>query len=122
MKDSKSISLALCMLAAGLLSCTSPPPSPEPNQPAVTSYTVEEAEKEREQLISTYIESDLYTGFESEADGVNHMAFVTEDVKSTIEFYTQVIRLKLLRIRTMDGDPQSTQVFFDMGRVSSWRF
>jgi len=104
------------MLAVGLLSCTSSPPSPEPSQPAVTSYTVEEAEKEREQLISTYIEDDLYTGFESEADGVNHMAFVTEDVESTIEFYTQVIRLKLLRIRTMDGDPQSTQVFFDMGR------
>jgi catechol-2,3-dioxygenase len=77
---------------------------------------VEEAEKEREHLISTYIENELYTGFESSADGVNHMAFVTQDVEATIEFYTQVIRLKLLRIRTMDGDPQSTQVFFDMGR------
>ena len=44
------------------------------------------------------------------------MAFVTDDLEATIEFYTEVVRLKLLRVRAMDGDPSSTQVFFDMGR------
>jgi catechol 2,3-dioxygenase-like lactoylglutathione lyase family enzyme len=117
MKHSKSISFVLVMVAAGLPMCAPPPtPPPESNQPAAPTYTVQEAEAEREHLISNYIENDAYTGFESEADGVNHMAFVTRDVEGTIEFYTQVIRLKLLRIRTMDGDPQSTMVFFDMGR------
>jgi catechol-2,3-dioxygenase len=77
---------------------------------------LKDAENEREHLINTYIQNDAYTGFETEADGVNHMAFVTQDVAGTIEFYTQVIRLKLLRVRAMDNDPQSTQVFFDMGR------
>ena len=108
--------LAVALLVAGLLRCASPPPPSEPSPPAASAYTVEDAEKERQHLISSYIGNDLYTGFESEADGVNHMAFVTRDVEGTIEFYTQVTRLKLLRIRTMDGDPQSTQVFFDMGR------
>lgn len=111
------IALAICVLTAVLLGCASPPQPPESNRlAAATTYTVQEAEEERSNLISNYIENDAYTGFESEADGVNHMAFVTRDVESTIEFYTQVIRLKLLRVRTMDGDPQSTQVFFDMGR------
>lgn len=80
------------------------------------AYTVEEAEKEREDLIARFVKDDKYTGFESEADGVNHLAFITEDLEGTIEFYTQVIRLKMLRVRAMDNDPQSTQVFFDMGR------
>ena len=115
MKDISPIPLVLYVLTAVLLGCGSPPP-PESDGLAATTYTVQEAEAERMHLISNYIEDDAYTGFESEADGVNHMAFVTSDVESTIEFYTQVIRLKLLRIRTMDGDPQSTQVFFDMGR------
>ena len=115
MKDVNTIPLVLCVLTAVLLGCGSPPP-PESNRTSATTYTMQEAEEERTHLISNFIEDDAYTGFESEADGVNHMAFVTSDVESTIEFYTQVIRLKLLRIRTMDGDPQSTQVFFDMGR------
>lgn len=117
MKDIIPIPLAFCVLISVLLGCASPPPPPESNQfEEATTYTVQEAEEERRNLISNYIEDDAYTGFESETDGVNHMAFVTRDVENTIEFYTQVIRLKLLRVRTMDGDPQSTQVFFDMGR------
>ena len=116
-KHISPIPLVLCALTAVLLGCAPPPQPPESNRlAAATTYTVQEAEEERSNLISNYIEDDAYTGFESEADGVNHMAFVTRDVESTIEFYTQVIRLKLLRVRTMDGDPQSTQVFFDMGR------
>ncbi len=38
------------------------------------------------------------------------------NLDKTIEFYTQVIRLKMLRVRAHDEDPRSTQVFFDMGR------
>lgn len=78
--------------------------------------TLQEAEKEREHLIQSYIQNQRYTGFESQADGVNHLAFIARDLEETIEFYTQVVGLKLLRVRTMDGEPESTQVFFDMGR------
>ena len=75
-----------------------------------------DGEKERDTLVARYIDNDTYTGFETEADGLNHLAFITEDLEGTIEFYTELIRLKLLRVRAMDGDPSSTQVFFDMGR------
>jgi catechol 2,3-dioxygenase-like lactoylglutathione lyase family enzyme len=80
--------------------------------------TLEQAEAERTRLIDKYIvqHADKYGGFESAAGGVNHLAFLTDKLDETIEFYTQVIRLKLLRVRVDDGDARSTQVFFDMGR------
>src|SRR5882724_2276908 len=80
--------------------------------------TLQEAETERTQLIEKYIvrSAEKYGGFESAAGGVNHLAFLTDRLEETIEFYTQVVRLKLLRVRVDDGDARSTQVFFDMGR------
>ena len=80
--------------------------------------TLQDAEAERSQLIEKYIvrSAEKYGGFESAAGGVNHLAFLTDKLEDTIEFYTQVVRLKLLRVRVDDGDARSTQVFFDMGR------
>lgn len=74
------------------------------------------AAAERDRLIEKYVRSESYSGFESEADGLNHLAFAAKDLDETIEFYTQVVGLKLLRVRPLDGDPASTMVFFDMGR------
>ena len=78
--------------------------------------TETQAQAERESLVERFIKKPAYTGFESEASGVNHLAFISADLEKTIEFYTQVIRLKMLRVRAHDADPCSTQVFFDMGR------
>jgi catechol 2,3-dioxygenase-like lactoylglutathione lyase family enzyme len=84
--------------------------------PASPPLETIDGEKERDTLVARYIDNDTYTGFETEADGLNHLAFITNNLEQTIEFYTELIRLKLLRVRAMDGDPSSTQVFFDMGR------
>lgn len=70
----------------------------------------------RDRLIEKYVRSERYSGFESQADGLNHLAFVAKDLDETIEFYTQVVGLKLLRVRPLDGDPASTMIFFDMGK------
>jgi len=82
------------------------------------AVTLQQAETERNRLIEKYIvgSAEKYGGFESAAGGVNHLAFLTDKLDETIEFYTQVVRLKLLRVRVDDGDARSTQVFFDMGR------
>jgi len=77
---------------------------------------VRDAETERERLIQRYIKDKRYSGFETQADGINHLAFVAKDLDATIEFYTQIVGLKLLRVRTLDGDSKSTMVFFDLGR------
>lgn len=78
--------------------------------------TKAEAELEREQLIAKYIRNKKYSGIETQADGVNHLAFIARDIEATIEFYTQIVGLKLLRVRPLDNDPGSTMVFFDLGR------
>jgi catechol 2,3-dioxygenase-like lactoylglutathione lyase family enzyme len=82
------------------------------------AITLKQATEERTRLIDHFIKGSAkkYGGFESAAGGVNHIAFLTDKLEETIEFYTQVIRLKLLRVRVDDGDARSTQVFFDMGR------
>lgn len=82
------------------------------------AVTLKEAEAERSRLVDHFIRKSAkkYGGFESAAGGVNHLAFITNKLEETIEFYTQIIRLKLLRVRVDDGDSRSTQVFFDMGR------
>ena len=77
---------------------------------------IRDAEAEREHLIQKYIKDKRYSDFETQADGINHLAFVAKDLDETIEFYTQVVGLKLLRVRTLDGDEKSTMVFFDLGR------
>lgn len=74
------------------------------------------AAAEREHLIEKYVRDSRFSGFESQADGLNHLAFIAKDLEATIDFYTQVVGLKLLRVRPLDGDPDSTMVFFDMGR------
>jgi catechol 2,3-dioxygenase-like lactoylglutathione lyase family enzyme len=80
------------------------------------ALTETEARAERESLVERFIKNDAYTGFETQADGMNHLVFITDDLDRTIEFYTQVIRLRMLRVRAHDADPCATQVFFDMGR------
>lgn len=80
------------------------------------TITVADAEKEREHLIQKYIKDPRYSDIETQADGVNHLAFIAKDLDATIEFYTKIVGLKLLRIRTLDGDAKSTMAFFDLGR------
>lgn len=77
--------------------------------------TTEMAEQARKQLIEKYILNPDYSDIKTQANGVNHLAFITNKVDETIEFYTKIVGLKLLRIRPLDGHPESTMIFFDMG-------
>jgi glyoxylase I family protein len=78
--------------------------------------TTRDAEVEREELVRKYIGNKRYSGRETQAHGLNHLAFVAKDLDETVEFYTQVVGLKLLRVRPLDGDPRSTMIFFDLGK------
>jgi catechol 2,3-dioxygenase-like lactoylglutathione lyase family enzyme len=78
--------------------------------------TAEEAGKDRDRLIEKYINNDEYSNIETQADGLNHLAFATDKIDETINFYTKIVGLKLLRIRPLDNDPRSTMIFFDLGR------
>jgi catechol 2,3-dioxygenase-like lactoylglutathione lyase family enzyme len=80
------------------------------------SITAEEAGKIRDRLVEKYIRNEEYSNIETQADGINHLAFATDKIDETIDFYTKIVGLKLLRIRPLDNDPRSTMIFFDLGR------
>ncbi|MBT6273223.1 MAG: VOC family protein [Chromatiales bacterium] len=47
--------------------------------------------------------------------GVDHLALICSDVEATIEFYTQVLQMRLTRIVQNRDDATSTHIFLDMG-------
>ncbi|MEW6296492.1 MAG: VOC family protein [Thermodesulfobacteriota bacterium] len=47
--------------------------------------------------------------------GVNHLALVSSDMNRTVQFYTQVLGLRLVRAQRNDDDPSSRHYFFDLG-------
>lgn len=47
--------------------------------------------------------------------GVHHLALVCSDLQQTIEFYTDVLKMPLVKIVPNRDEPTSTHVFFDMG-------
>jgi catechol 2,3-dioxygenase-like lactoylglutathione lyase family enzyme len=62
--------------------------------------------------------------------GVDHLALVTDDLKKTIEFYTQVLGMTLVHVRRVPYAPDRGQppyehcrhYFFDMGNQSLLAF
>lgn len=54
-------------------------------------------------------QADLTTG------GVDHLALICSDIERTIEFYTGVLGMRLVKLVTNRDDPTSTHIFLDMG-------
>ena len=58
---------------------------------------------------------------EFDLGGVNHLALVCSDMKRTVEFYTQVLGMRL--IKTLDlPNGQGQHFFFDMGGGNALAF
>ena len=53
--------------------------------------------------------SPLYTS------GVDHLALICSDIEATVQFYTQVLNMHLIRVVPNRDEPTSTHVFLDMG-------
>ena len=47
--------------------------------------------------------------------GVDHLALICSNLEKTIDFYTDVLGMRLTRIVQNRDDPTSTHIFFDMG-------
>ena len=50
-----------------------------------------------------------YTG------GVDHLALISLDLEKTIQFYTEVVGMRLTQVFQNRDEPTSTHIFFDMG-------
>jgi catechol 2,3-dioxygenase-like lactoylglutathione lyase family enzyme len=51
----------------------------------------------------------------SSTRGVHHLALVSSNLQQTIEFYTHVLGMPLVKIVPNRDEPTSTHIFFDMG-------
>jgi catechol 2,3-dioxygenase-like lactoylglutathione lyase family enzyme len=56
---------------------------------------------------------------EFDLGGVNHLALVCSDMKRTVEFYTQVLGMRLIKTLDLPGG-SGQHFFFDMGGVTRW--
>jgi catechol 2,3-dioxygenase-like lactoylglutathione lyase family enzyme len=54
-------------------------------------------------------------GQEVATSGVDHLALICSDLEATIRFYTEVLRMRLLRVIQNRDEPSSTHIFLDMG-------
>jgi catechol 2,3-dioxygenase-like lactoylglutathione lyase family enzyme len=69
-------------------------------------------------------------GAELRLEGVDHLALVTDDMKKTIAFYTEVLGMRLVHVRRIPFAPDRGQppydncrhYFFDMGKGSLLAF
>jgi glyoxylase I family protein len=47
--------------------------------------------------------------------GVDHLALICSELERTIDFYTEVVGMRLIRIVQNRDEPTSTHIFLDMG-------
>ncbi len=69
----------------------------------------------REALRQKYLADDRPTAPPQYTGGVDHLALISLDLEKTIQFYTEIIGMRLTKIVTNRDEPTSTHIFLDMG-------
>ena len=72
----------------------------------------------REKLRQMYLETSgtrSGTGNVALTGGVDHLAMISSDIERTIEFYTNVLGMRVANIIQNRDEPSSTHIFLDMG-------
>jgi glyoxylase I family protein len=69
----------------------------------------------RETLKKNFLHGSEALSQPVQTTGVDHLALICSDLEHTIEFYTEVIGMRLTRIVQNRDEPTSTHIFLDMG-------
>jgi catechol 2,3-dioxygenase-like lactoylglutathione lyase family enzyme len=72
-------------------------------------------QERREALKRTYLPTGEIASQPVRTAGVDHLALICSELERTIEFYTQVLGMRLTRIIQNRDEPTSTHIFLDMG-------
>lgn len=72
-------------------------------------------QERREALKKNYLQSGEPASPSIQTAGVDHLALICSELEPTIEFYTQVLGMRLTRIVQNRDEPTSTHIFLDMG-------
>ena len=71
----------------------------------------------REALRQRYLAAPDETGSSTAGitRGVDHLALICSDLEATIEFYVNVVEMRLTKVIANRDEPTSTHIFLDMG-------
>ena len=72
-------------------------------------------EAKREELTRRYLDDPPTEANGAGTGGVDHLVLISSDIERTIEFYRDVLGMKLTRLIQNRDDPTSTHIFLDMG-------
>jgi glyoxylase I family protein len=71
--------------------------------------------KRREELMARYLEEPTAAPLPAQTGGVDHLALICSNLEATIQFYSDILGMRLTRIVPNRDEPTSTHIFFDMG-------
>ena len=69
----------------------------------------------REALKKSYLPTGEAVLQPAQTAGVDHLALICSELERTIDFYTEVLGMRLTRIVQNRDEPTSTHIFLDMG-------
>ena len=72
-------------------------------------------QQRREQLAARYLAQPTAEPPSVQTEGVDHLALICSNLEATIEFYSEMLGMRLTRIVPNRDEPTSTHIFFDMG-------
>ena len=72
-------------------------------------------QERREALKKTYLPAGEIAPQNVATMGVDHLALICSELERTIEFYTEVLGMRLTRIVQNRDEPTSSHIFLDMG-------
>jgi len=72
-------------------------------------------DERREALKKSYLTAVEATPQPLQTGGVDHLALICSELERTIEFYTELLGMRLTRIVPNRDEPTSTHIFLDMG-------
>jgi catechol 2,3-dioxygenase-like lactoylglutathione lyase family enzyme len=69
----------------------------------------------REELKQRYLSAAGEAPQSVNTGGVDHLALICSDLDATIQFYTDVLGMRLTKVMANRDEPTSTHIFLDMG-------
>lgn len=72
-------------------------------------------QKRRRELTARYLAEPVANPSPVQTGGVDHLALICSNLEATIQFYSEVLGMRLTRIVQNRDDPTSTHIFFDIG-------
>lgn len=69
----------------------------------------------RKALSEKFMPGGVATNGPAGVGGVHHLVFISSDLGATVQFYSDILGMRLVKVIQNRDDPTSTHIFLDMG-------